>query len=184
MGNEIWKLEDYQPYVAAVEKLRELKAEQAEVWRQITETLHRMRARQAVTTTLREQAEALLDAGTTELPDRASPQADQDQLGNLYQRFALLSEIVQVQAGRVEQARVEASKAICKTYAPAWSGMVQTIRDCARKLAEVGQQEHDLRDDLRRQGVYITAPLSDAAGCSDSLLWKLNQLTKEADEVL
>jgi hypothetical protein len=172
------RLEDHSGYAAATAKLAEVRV-------QITDTKTQIRVLerglQTPVTAIEEQAAAYLSGSTLATIDKEGLRG---QYSQCLHQLEVLDAAEGLARRAVEREREAASKEICKAMAGEWSGLVKRMRDAARVLAAAGECEHTLREDLRRGGVFITAPMSDQAGMSESLRWMVGEIAKSAEDVL
>jgi chromosome segregation ATPase len=172
-------LNDHEGYAVAYAKQQSLKNDLTEVNRKICAV---QRGLQAPGETLEEKAARYL-TGEPE-PADANRQRLRMTYDELLEKVEVLTVAIRQQKQELTRQHELASAEICKAVAPQWSKLAEKIRKMAGDLAEVGQQEHSLRQDLERGGVLICGPVSRQAGMSEALIHKLTVLATEAAAVL
>ncbi len=108
--------------------------------------------------------------------------AARETLADVQNRHGFLKIAAERQREKLRQARVAASIEICREHGPAWLAKAKKIRDHAAGLAKLGEEQRAFFNDLERQGVTVTEPISFQCSMSESLLWQLQTLVEEIDK--
>lgn len=129
-----------------------------------------------------QRAFALLGGRPKDLP----PTSDElrARLGEVYDAMAAHETAIAMQKRAVESAREAASRKLCEAAAPAWKTAANRLRTVCRELVAVAAAEREIREGIRDAGGIVYAPIQDAAGASENLVWLCEHLATEIDGAL
>ena len=170
-------LTDFPEYVEAAQKLRDLKAQLAEISQRINDTSVGL-ARPA--NTIVAEATAFLDGKDA---SKASNEALLEQLGALQHQQRVLIEAIALQKKRLEAAREVASREVCKTLLPTWRKFAEEIKTIGPKLADAGDRQREFLNDLEHQGICTPQEWKQSS-MLEATTWQLRELSTFCDQAL
>lgn len=169
MAEKIKRLEDFDEYVKAQEKLTRLKVMLNEVETAKVEALSTL-AESRKTTPVQEVARVFLESDSMDPIAVHDTEARAKEYKAVVKRWAMLTEAIRLQSKEVAKIQAALSKEIIEQLRPGYTKRVREILGAARNLSRLLADEKDFRDELTQAGIHHVGLLPTLANLHIGLL--------------